>query len=84
MERPILARLVKGLNRVFVGMLVSSDRELLLATSISFSSSKVSQVLGGPGSGNAAAERASRAGAGGRETNTPCAVLADNLAHRCH
>lgn len=44
-ERPYLARLVKGLNRIFVGMLVSSDRELLLATSISFSSSKVSQVL---------------------------------------
>ena len=45
MERPYLARLVKGLNRIFVGMLVSSDRDLLLATSISFSSSKVSQVL---------------------------------------
>lgn len=44
-ERPFLARLVKGLNRIFVGMLVSSDRDLLLATSISFSSSKVSQVL---------------------------------------
>lgn len=44
-DRPYLARLVKGLNRIFVGMLVSSDRDLLLATSISFSSSKVSQVL---------------------------------------
>jgi hypothetical protein len=44
-ERPYLARLVKGLNRIFVGMLVSSDRDLLLATSISFSGSKVSQVL---------------------------------------
>ena len=44
-ERPFLARLVKGLNRIFVGMLVSSDRDLLLATSISFSSSKVSQIL---------------------------------------
>ncbi len=44
-ERPYLARLVKGLNRIFVGMLVSSDRDLLLATSISFSSSKVSQIL---------------------------------------
>lgn len=42
-DRPILARLVRGLNRVFVGMLVASDRELLLATS--FSSSKVSQIL---------------------------------------
>lgn len=44
-ERPFLARLVKGLNRIFVGMLVSSDRDLLLATSISFSTSKISQVL---------------------------------------
>jgi hypothetical protein len=44
-ERSILARLVRGLNRVFVGMLVSADRELLLATSFSFSSSKVSQIL---------------------------------------
>ncbi len=44
-ERPFLARLVKGLNRIFIGMLVSSDRDLLLATSISFSSSKVSQIL---------------------------------------
>lgn len=44
-DRPYLARLVKGLNRIFVGMLVSSDRDLLLATSISFSSSKVSQIL---------------------------------------
>ncbi|MGH9460702.1 MAG: hypothetical protein ACRD1X_05765 [Vicinamibacteria bacterium] len=44
-ERSILARLVRGLNRVFVGMLVTTDRELLLATSFSFSSSKVSQIL---------------------------------------
>lgn len=44
-ERPYVARLVRGLNRIFVGMLVSSDRDLLLATSISFSGSKVSQVL---------------------------------------
>lgn len=44
-ERPILSRLVKGLNRIFVGMLVNTDRDLLLATSISFSTSKVSQIL---------------------------------------
>lgn len=44
-ERPILGRLVRGLNRIFVGMLVSSDRELLLATSVSFTVSRVSQVL---------------------------------------
>ena len=44
-ERSVIARLVKGLNRIFMGMLVNSDRELLLATSISFSTSKVSQIL---------------------------------------
>jgi hypothetical protein len=44
-ERQILARLVKGLNRVFVGLLVNTERELLLATSLSFSTAKVSQVL---------------------------------------
>ncbi len=44
-DRSILARLVRGLNRVFVGMLVTTDRELVLATSFSFSSSKVSQIL---------------------------------------
>ena len=44
-DRSILARLVRGLNRVFVGMLVTSERELLLATSFSFSNSKVSQIL---------------------------------------
>lgn len=44
-ERTVLARLVRGLNRIFMGMLASSDRELFLATSISFSTSKVSQVL---------------------------------------
>jgi hypothetical protein len=44
-ERSVLARLVKGLNRIFMGMLVNADRDLLLATSISFSTSKVSQVL---------------------------------------
>ena len=45
LERPILARLVRGLNRVFVGMLVNTDRELVLATSFSFSSAKVSRML---------------------------------------
>lgn len=44
-DRSILARLVRGINRVFVGMLVTSEHELLLATSFSFSSSKVSQIL---------------------------------------
>lgn len=44
-EQPILARLVRGLNRIFAGILVSSDRELLLATSLSFSNAKISRLL---------------------------------------
>ena len=44
-EQPILARLVRGLNRIFSGILVSSDRELLLATSLSFSNAKISRLL---------------------------------------
>jgi hypothetical protein len=44
-ERPILSRLVKGLNRVFVGMLVNSDRELYLATSLSSTDARVSRIL---------------------------------------
>ena len=42
---PIVGRLVRGLNRIFVGMLVASDRELFLATSLSCSSAKVSRLL---------------------------------------
>jgi hypothetical protein len=44
-DQPILARLVKGLNRIFVGMLISNDRELFLATSLSYSYAKVSRLL---------------------------------------
>lgn len=44
-ERPILFRIVRGLNRVFVGMLVNSERELYLATSLSYSNAKVSRML---------------------------------------
>lgn len=44
-DKSVLARLTKGLNRVFIGMLVSSDRELLLATGLSGSTSKVSCIL---------------------------------------
>jgi hypothetical protein len=44
-KRPILSRLVKGLNRVFTGMLLSSDRELYLATSGNYSQAKVSRIL---------------------------------------
>lgn len=44
-DRLILARLIRGLNRVFTGMLVGSDRELLLATSMAFSHARVSRLL---------------------------------------
>jgi hypothetical protein len=44
-KRPILSRLVKGLNRVFTGMLINSDRELFLATSGNNSQAKVSRIL---------------------------------------
>lgn len=43
-ERLILARLVKGLNRIFTGMFVASDQYLYLATSLSFSNAKVSRI----------------------------------------
>ena len=44
-KRPILSRLVKGLNRMFTGMLINTDRELLLATSGNNSQARVSHVL---------------------------------------
>ena len=44
-SRRIIERLVKGLNRIFTGMLVETERELLLATSLSFSSARISQLL---------------------------------------
>lgn len=44
-ERPILSRLVRGLNRVFTGMLVSDDRDLLLATSLAVSQGRVNRLL---------------------------------------
>jgi len=44
-KRPILSRLIKGLNRVFTGMLINSERELYLATSGNFSQAKVSRIL---------------------------------------
>jgi hypothetical protein len=43
--RHVVSGLVNGLNRIFTGLLVSSDRELLLATSLSFSGARVSQLL---------------------------------------
>jgi hypothetical protein len=44
-SRKVVERLVKGLNRIFTGMLVATERELLLATSLSLSSARVSQLL---------------------------------------
>jgi len=44
-EHPIKARLVKGLNRIFVGMLIASDRELIVANNLSFSNARVNRLL---------------------------------------
>ena len=44
-ERPIFSRLVRGLNRVFVGMLVSADREIILAKGLSYTDAKVCPLL---------------------------------------
>jgi len=44
-ERHVVARLVRGLNRVFTGRLVVDDRELLLATDPKASFGRVSQLL---------------------------------------
>ena len=44
-ERPVLSRLIRGLNRVFTGMLLSNDRELLLATSLASTEDRVSRLL---------------------------------------
>jgi hypothetical protein len=44
-DRPVLSRIVRGLNRVFTGMLIGNDRDLLLATSIAFSHGRVSRLL---------------------------------------
>lgn len=44
-RRTILARLVRGTNRIFTGMLVGSDRELLLASSANLSQARVCRFL---------------------------------------
>lgn len=44
-RRTILARLVRGTNRIFTGMLIGSDRELLLASSASLSQARVCRFL---------------------------------------
>jgi len=44
-NRVILSRLVNGLNRIFTGMLVTTDRELLVAAGLSGSAAGLSQIL---------------------------------------
>jgi len=44
-DRAILGRLVRGLNRVFVGMLVTSESALHLGTSLHSTHAKVSRIL---------------------------------------
>lgn len=41
----IIQRLVRGLNRIWVGMLVDRDREVYLSTGLSFSNEPVSRLL---------------------------------------
>lgn len=64
-SRRIIARLVKGLNRIFTGMLVETERDLLLATSLSFSGARISQLL---------ADRISVAPRGGRAEKVDIAL----------
>ena len=42
--RHLLDRLVRGINRVFTGILVSQSRELVLTSSISYSQSRISPI----------------------------------------
>ena len=44
-NRSILHRMVRGLNRIFTGMLLSADRDLFLATGLSVSHARVSRLL---------------------------------------
>ena len=44
-ERPILSRIIKGLNRIFTGMLINNDREIILATSGNYSQAKICRIL---------------------------------------
>lgn len=44
-NRSITSRLVNGLNRIFTGMLVTTDRELLIAAGLSGSAAGLSQIL---------------------------------------
>jgi hypothetical protein len=42
--KPIVSRLVRGLNRIFTGLLISNQDELILATSGSYSQARISRV----------------------------------------
>jgi len=42
--KPIASRLVRGLNRIFTGLLVNNQDELILATSGSYSQARISRV----------------------------------------
>jgi hypothetical protein len=44
-EHRLLARLVRGLNRIFVGMLVAHEHDVILATGFSSSDDRVCRVL---------------------------------------
>lgn len=44
-RRAIIGRLVRGMNRIFTGMMISSDHELYLASSASLSHTRVSRFL---------------------------------------
>jgi hypothetical protein len=46
-EERLVGQLVRGLNRIFVGMLVSNDQELYLGTSLHSTSARVSRLLEG-------------------------------------
>jgi hypothetical protein len=44
LPKQIIARLVRGLNRIFTGLLVNNQDDLILATSGSYSQAKISRV----------------------------------------
>jgi len=44
-SRPIIGRIILGLNRIFIGMLVASDDKLFVATSSHFTTAKTSHFL---------------------------------------
>lgn len=44
-ERTILYRLIKGLNRIFTGMLINSEREIYLASNGNYSQGRISRIM---------------------------------------